>query len=230
MNIIVRFYWQHDIDLVALKMHPDFDMSRQMKRAVIAYARGDGDFSIPLPRSMPYRVELDNCSIHFRLNPGEDDDVIAVMNGFRSGFRNSALKNIFRQYLEGSYMEPFFNEQTYISKTRVPNSGATEKTSIRPSDPMKKAHVPATPSFNADGKTDMVEEAHISSDYQSEDMKDLGFYQDEPEDPDVSENIVSAKTNSMPDDPVMDLAEEDTGYEDGDTFDIFGAVDSLINQ
>ena len=41
MNVIVRFYWQHDLDLVALAMHPDFDMGPQFKRAVIAYARGD---------------------------------------------------------------------------------------------------------------------------------------------------------------------------------------------
>lgn len=223
MNIIVRFYWQHDIDLVALKMHPDFDMSRQMKRAVIAYARGDADFSIPLPRSMPYSVELDNCSIHFRLTPGEDDDVIAVMNGFRSGFRNSALKNIFRQYLEGSYMEPFFNVQTYIAKTRVPTTGDSGKTQ-HPVTPRKKTPVSAPPSFNND--TQAVTSS-VPNDFQSEKEESHNSH---PEKLDKTEEFISADMSSIPDDSVMDLAEEDTGYADGDTFDIFGAVNSMINQ
>ena len=41
MNVIVRFYWQHDLDLVALVKHPDFEMDVMMKEALSAYVRGN---------------------------------------------------------------------------------------------------------------------------------------------------------------------------------------------
>lgn len=118
MNIIVRLYWQHDLDLVALCMHPDFDMKTWVKRAMIAFSKGDTGFSIPLPRPMPYRVELDNCCIHFGLTPGVDDETISCMNGFRYGQRNSAIKNIFRMYLEGAYLDPYYNDKMFDVKKR----------------------------------------------------------------------------------------------------------------
>lgn len=49
MNVIVRLYWQHDLDLVALTLHPMFEMGKWMKKAMIAYAQGDEEFHIPLP-------------------------------------------------------------------------------------------------------------------------------------------------------------------------------------
>ena len=36
MNVIVRLYWQHDLDLVALTLHPMFEMGKWMKKAMIA--------------------------------------------------------------------------------------------------------------------------------------------------------------------------------------------------
>ena len=50
MNVIVRLYWQHDLDLVALTLHPMFEMGKWMKKAMIAYAQGDEEFHIPLPQ------------------------------------------------------------------------------------------------------------------------------------------------------------------------------------
>ena len=32
MNVIVRLYWQHDLDLIALAKHPDFEIGRWMKK------------------------------------------------------------------------------------------------------------------------------------------------------------------------------------------------------
>lgn len=34
MNVIVRLYWQHDLDLVALTLHPMFEMGKWMKKAM----------------------------------------------------------------------------------------------------------------------------------------------------------------------------------------------------
>ena len=65
MNVIVRLYWQHDLDLVALTLHPMFEMGKWMKKAMIAYAQGDEEFHIPLPPEMPPEKPLENCDAHF---------------------------------------------------------------------------------------------------------------------------------------------------------------------
>ena len=59
MNLIVRFYWQHDLDLIGLAACPDFSMGKWLKRAVISYARGE-PLSIPIKRrlSLPTRMRI----------------------------------------------------------------------------------------------------------------------------------------------------------------------------
>lgn len=133
MNAIVRFYWQHDLDLIALAVHPDFDMGKWFKKAIIAWARGDEDFTIPLPdKPQPFFTELNNTNIHFRLSPQKEDDVISKLNGIRTGFRNSAIKLIFRSYLDKPYLMPYFNTQTYLTKSRRQKTEGTKKNSAKP--------------------------------------------------------------------------------------------------
>lgn len=117
MYMIVRFYWQHDLDLIALCKHPDFDMQAWMKRAIIAYVRGT-PLSIPNPPSQPYSVDLTDCSIHLTFSPYTEADVIEALTGFRLGFRNSAVKILFRHYLEKARLDPFYNDSTYRIKSR----------------------------------------------------------------------------------------------------------------
>ena len=118
MNIIVRFYWQHDLDLVALAAHPEFDTAHWIKQALIAEVRGRRDFTIPLPSSIPYSVDLESNYVFFTLYMDEDEDIIHYLNGLRTGFRNSAIKIIFRKYLENPFLDVFFNENTYRTKSR----------------------------------------------------------------------------------------------------------------
>ena len=117
MNVIVRLYWQHDLDLISLALHPDFQLGVWMKRAVTAYARGE-HLEIPLPGPQPFPVDVENMATHFVLNPTKDQDVIAALNGFRTGYRNSVIKVIFRYYLNSPRLDPFYNDETYHVKTR----------------------------------------------------------------------------------------------------------------
>ena len=119
MNIIVRLYWQHDLDLVSLNMRPDFPMGFWMKNAVTAFALKNGTFKIPLPKNpMPYCVKLDNCCTHFVLIPGQDDAVIRCLQKVRYGYRNCMIKLIFRRYLESPALDPFYDEQIFQVKSR----------------------------------------------------------------------------------------------------------------
>ena len=144
MNIVVRFYWQHDLDLIALAKNPEFSIGIWMKKAVIAYARGES-FRIPLPINTLPATELTSCITHFGLNPNTEQDVIDVLNGFRSGFRNSALKIIFRTYLDVPKLDPFFNNSDYIVKTRRKKKTDSGKAIL----PRPKATSPTPPKVKA---------------------------------------------------------------------------------
>lgn len=111
-------YWQHDLDLIALYMHPDFSMSKWMKKAVVAFARGDKKFSIPVPPPPAMPLVITNCCVHFYLNDVKDADVIAAIRDIRSGFRNSAIRVIFRHYMQRVNLEPYFNTLDFVALTR----------------------------------------------------------------------------------------------------------------
>lgn len=117
MNLIVRFYWQHDLDLIGLAACPDFSMGKWLKRAVISYARGE-PLSIPIPDPPEKTVVLANTYAHFVLIPGKDDDVIAVMKSIRYGQRNAAIKQIFRAYLSEPFFTPYLDTAMYQVETK----------------------------------------------------------------------------------------------------------------
>lgn len=224
MNIIVRLYWQHDLDLVALCMHPDFDMGKWMKKAVVAFAKGDAGFKIPLPRSMPYRVELDNCSTHFGLTPGKDDEIIACMNGFRYGQRNSAIKNIFRMYLETPYLDPYYNAETFAVKQR---GSAKDSDTSAP----KKQIVPVAPVVNASA----VVAATKNVVKVIQEITPVSCVQANPpvvqEEPEPKENpilpqVVSSSVKESVEDSADDVLDESEDM--GDEFDLFGALSEMI--
>ena len=119
MNVTVRLYWQHDLDLVALSIHPEFDIGKWIKRAVIAWAREDKSFYIPSPLfPQPYSAKIESTTIHFKLSPEKEADVISCIHGIRTGFRNSAMKLIFRTYLRSPYMAPYYDSETFQAKAR----------------------------------------------------------------------------------------------------------------
>lgn len=114
MNCTVRLSWRHDLDLIALAKHPDFEFAKYMKMSLIAFARGDKGFFISPPeRQVQYQEQLDNTTIHFRLSSDKEADVIEMIHNMREGYRNSAMKNIFRSFLKYVYMNPYFYNSEY---------------------------------------------------------------------------------------------------------------------
>lgn len=117
-NFTIRLYWQYDLDLIALAKHPDFQFSKWIKEAIVAWAKGDADFYIPLPeRKFPFSTELTNTTLHCNFSDN-DIEAIQCLNNIRTGFRNSAVKLIFRMYLREPYMAPYFNDETFKVKCR----------------------------------------------------------------------------------------------------------------
>ena len=105
MMVKIGLYWQHDLDLVALYMHPDFEFTKWMKLMVLylsdhniinnkdfqekyenLFGKATGEyhnvaqegFHIPLPSSVPYHLNLSDSFAHFYLNPANKMEEKAV--------------------------------------------------------------------------------------------------------------------------------------------------------
>lgn len=122
MVITIRLYWQQDPDLIALFKNPSFDFNGAMKKTILAYASGS-PFTISLPPPVSLEDEMmliDDCVVtHVYLNEAKDKDAIDAIHTFRYGYINSALKILFRSYLENPFLDPLYTESNYQVKTRV---------------------------------------------------------------------------------------------------------------
>ena len=111
MNITIRLYWVHDYDLIGLADSPDISLSKCAKKALIAYAQGDRDYSIHVPDDSRVKEKKTNRMIHFRIDPNNPDEEAAykVYRGFGRGVRNSAIKNMIRMYMDKANFQPYIS-------------------------------------------------------------------------------------------------------------------------
>lgn len=140
MNCTVRFYWQHDLDLLALAYHPDFAMSKWVKRAVVAWARGEKDFKIPLPVNAQPQIELNNKVVHFRFDPKSEADVIEKILNIRKGYRNAFFRTVLRSFLIEPNMEPFMESSTYVVRNFAYIDKSGTETQKNPSSSRNKTN------------------------------------------------------------------------------------------
>ena len=138
-NIIVRFSWQHDPDLIILFHDPRFQ-GRQakcskhnphpqsnprnafIKKILLAYLHGE-DVKI-LPPLLPTKaITITNYAIHFSidLENEKDQQINAFLNSIRDGYRNSVIKNIIRYYYtrNNGVMIDYLNNPLYIMKSKT---------------------------------------------------------------------------------------------------------------
>lgn len=154
-NIIVRFFWQHDPDLIILFHDPRFQ-GRQakcskhnphpqsnprnafIKKILLAYLHGE-DVEIPPPLLPTKAITITNYAIHFSIDfeNEKDQQINAFLNSIRDGYRNSVIKNIIRYYYtrNNGVMIDYLNNPLYImkSKTRKKEKSGT----VLPPKPMQ---------------------------------------------------------------------------------------------
>lgn len=138
-NIIVRFSWQHDPDLIILFHDPRFQ-GRQakcskhnphpqsnprnafIKKILLAYLHGE-DVEIPPPLLPTKAITITNYAIHFSidLENEKDQQINAFLNSIRDGYRNSVIKNIIRYYYtrNNGVMIDYLNNPLYIMKSKT---------------------------------------------------------------------------------------------------------------
>jgi hypothetical protein len=114
MKVIMRLYRQHDLDLIYLYKLKDFSFTSALKSSIRAYIQKQS-FVIPMPDvkcqngkiTLPKQVQF-----HIILTEKNDIDIINFIHTISSGYRNSALKNIARCYLQVPSMTPYFTQNT----------------------------------------------------------------------------------------------------------------------
>lgn len=116
MDKLVRLYVVHDLDLIALKFIPGFDMAETFRHVLIAYVRNE-KYEIPLPPDLiPYSFPYKNTSFHVLLDNKKDADVIEFLDSVRRGLGNSVMKQIFRHYCTFQNILPFLYEFSRVEK------------------------------------------------------------------------------------------------------------------
>ena len=154
MQITIRLYRQHDLDLAGLYKTEGFRFQHEMKRVLVSYATGEPyTVNCPagcvpagyVPKIMPMRVNL---------NPQKPEEraVIDMLHSIKKGMRNSFLKALFRSRLNRiplqSYgmgdglilsMDDYEAEQEKHQAEEDMRSGnSTQPTAVKPQDVRKE--------------------------------------------------------------------------------------------
>lgn len=119
MKITIRIYRIHDYDLMALHESGTLSIGRAVKKAIIAYYKGDGEkYHIeaikPIPDDMPTTREF---KIVIREN--EAPGIIEWKNKLKYGVQNSCFKNILRAYLDFPRVSLYQDENGRERQTAV---------------------------------------------------------------------------------------------------------------
>lgn len=115
MQITVRLYRQHDMDLVGLYRTKDFKFQRHLKNALKAYAEGK-DYRIDHPGDEDIRKGYvpKIVQLHIYLNPSLDNNAISVLQTIREGYRGAFLKALFRKYLNNEPLAAYKDRKDLI--------------------------------------------------------------------------------------------------------------------
>lgn len=109
MNVTLRFYWQHDLDLLTLAEDARLkNISLLCKEALSAYVRGE-EYEILVPEDLK-KTTIDSKSTSFYLDPTNDADIIDFLTDIRVGFRCNAIKQITRSYISQVFMLPYLSD------------------------------------------------------------------------------------------------------------------------
>lgn len=117
MNITMRIYRLHDLDLMYLYKMPGVSIQKIIKVVLKSYVKDRNSINgirerVDIPRIIHDKNIPQSALIHIYLNEGEDDEVIEWINQVPKGLRNSLLKNILRGYVNFPITIPYETEVT----------------------------------------------------------------------------------------------------------------------
>lgn len=110
MNVTLRLYKRHDLDLIPVVMSSTFRLTRQIKAAIRAYLN-DEPFRIPIESVARIDSSKNVYLLHFCINREKEPDLFTFVTSLKSGKRNSALKNLLRYYLDTMYLGEYMDDK-----------------------------------------------------------------------------------------------------------------------
>ncbi len=110
MKITIRLYSRHDLDLMSIYLNDNFPFSKEMKKAVKAYVNGDS-YEIDIPESEKIDTPPRVIQFHICFSQSSDAELIEWIKSITPGYRNSVLKNIFRNYMSEPIVSPYIKNK-----------------------------------------------------------------------------------------------------------------------
>ncbi len=123
MKVSVRIYRQHDLDLIALYRNKKYHIGREMKKCLIAYAKGE--------MYVPPEVSMDDVIsgyvptyyvIHIELNDKKPDEAAAIelIKHIKNGYKCSFMKALFRSSILYLPLLAYSDDSGFITKRANP--------------------------------------------------------------------------------------------------------------
>lgn len=101
MNKTFRLHRQHDMDLIVLYRNKNWGFTRELKKALIAYANDLPYTPPPFEDTLTAGYVDTSITFHISLSPTDEKQkrVLNLLDDIRYGYGNSFVKALFRSYL-----------------------------------------------------------------------------------------------------------------------------------
>lgn len=232
MNMSVRLYWQHDLDLLALHESPGSpSFSTICKEALTAYVRNT-PYTIFVPDKVYFKKYVDSKSFVIVLSPETEQDLIDFLDSVEYGFRCNVLKQIVRGYMEHSFIAPYFIKSTIKVKSRVHrNKVKNDSSASKTKDKNRNSN--STKKQISDKETkipvqEVPKKESMKADEMSRPFNNPQNLSEEFEDP-LAEFLVDEEPLEVPmeyeEEPSTDVSDE----KQNSSFNLFGEMAKLMN-
>lgn len=223
MNKTFRLHRQHDMDLIALYRSEDFNFTKELKKALIAYANDLPYTPPPFEDTFAAGYVGTSVTFHISFSPtnAEQKKVLDLLGDIKYGYGNSFVKALFRSYLPVLPLSAY-SKNNGLSTSRnaavVPRVPKTTVPNVTPT-----STVTSTPTVETSGETVSIpKEVPVENVLPESPVKIemIGVENSSPVMPPVEETTVVEK-------PIV--AEENTTTENTDGFDMSNFMAGLGN-
>lgn len=119
----MRLYRQHDLDLLYLYKTPNFCIQKSIRESIRDYVKNgcvnNGSYIVDVSNIKHNEVLPRSVQIHIYLSEDKDSQVISWLDNTSKGYRNSLIKNIYRNYINGPITYPYNPNKNEKSHTIV---------------------------------------------------------------------------------------------------------------
>lgn len=224
MNKTFRLHRQHDMDLIALYRSEDFNFTKELKKALIAYANDLPYTPPPFEDTFAAGYVGTSVTFHISLSPtnAEQKKVLDLLGDIKYGYGNSFVKALFRSYLPVLPLSAY-SKNNGLSTSRnaavVPRVPKTTVPNVAPT-----STVTSTPTVETSGETILTPKEVPVENVLPENPIKVEMVETENPFP-ITSSVV--ETPSVEEEPIV--TEESTTTENVDGFDMSNFMAGLGN-